>query len=110
MYGMTPEQFWKGLPELFWAYRTSFYKNQEFEMQKQNTLLWLSGAYYLRAMAEVETGGKSKYPREPFQLQDKEKVKQKEKNSIELREENERNIKFMVANSQLALMKKNKQK
>ena len=109
MYGMTPNQFWYDEAELFWAYRTSFLEKQRLEMERTNVSLWLSGIYHLRAMAEVETGGKSKYPREPFDLSGG-NVESAEKKEIDLKAENERNIKFMIARSKLALEKQKKSK
>lgn len=109
MYGMTPDQFWHDEAELFWAYRTSFLEKQRLEMEKTNISLWLSGLYNLRAMTVIETHGKSNYPEEPFDLSGG-KVRDEEKKQIDLKAENERNIKFMVARSKLALEKQKKSK
>lgn len=47
MFGMSSMEFWEGEPQLYWAYRFSFIKKQEFEanIQAENLKVsnWLNG-------------------------------------------------------------------
>ncbi|MCI9585267.1 MAG: hypothetical protein HFH45_01365 [Bacilli bacterium] len=48
---MSADEFWKQDPELFWAYRFSYIKKQEFEHKTSNYNAWLQGAYFYEALS-----------------------------------------------------------
>lgn len=114
MYGMSLEEFWYGEADLFFAYRTSFMYKRELEQNDMDTHAWLSGLYVRQALAELWTHGmqkggtKTKYFEEPISIS---KSKQKEVDEKQKKiEENERNVKFMVAQAHLALIRKKGEK
>jgi len=109
MYGMTPEQFWHSEAELFWAYRTSFILREKREFEKANYLSWLNGLYNQSAISSVlgakdQYGNQAKYFEKPIDFNEinEEKVK------LDLKEQNERNIKTMIAQSHLSLLRSQK--
>ena len=42
---MSYKEFWEDDPEIFWAYRFFYYKNQEQELEKINFSAWIYGLY-----------------------------------------------------------------
>lgn len=40
-YGMSVKEFWEDDPDLFWAYRFSYYIKQKEEQEKFNSNAWL---------------------------------------------------------------------
>lgn len=109
MYGMSFEEFWYGEADLFFAYRTSFLYKRELEQLDADTHAWLSGLYVRQALSELWTHGmqkggtKANYFEEPISLL--RKKKEKEDVAQKKIEENERNVKFMVAQAHISLMR-----
>ena len=69
-YGMSVKEFWEESPDLFWAYRFSYYNKLENEHQMVNNSAWLQGAYFYEAIS-VALGnvfGKEKlyYSKQPY--------------------------------------------
>ena len=48
---MSADEFWKQDPELFWAYRFSYYERRKFEEKKANHHAWLQGIYFHKALS-----------------------------------------------------------
>ena len=48
---MSADEFWKQDPELFWAYRFSYYERRKFEEKKANHHAWLQGIYFHQALS-----------------------------------------------------------
>lgn len=44
-YGMSVKEFWEDNPDLFWAYRFSYFNKLKFESEQVNYNAWLQGAY-----------------------------------------------------------------
>lgn len=72
-YGMTPEEFWHGPPELARAYR----EKAEIERDYQNQLAWWQGLYIYDALSVIKAQALSKdqreaekynYPQEPYRI------------------------------------------
>ena len=63
-YGMTPEQFWDGEPELVRYYRKAY----EYRREMDNERDWILGMYFERAIVNALNGRKAKYPDKPFPL------------------------------------------
>jgi hypothetical protein len=109
MYGMKPDEYWHGKAELFWAYRTSFILKEKREFDKSNYLSWLNGLYNQRAIASSmgakdQLGQSVSYFEKPidfFGLNE-------EKMKTDLKEQNERNVRTMIAQSHLSLLRKQK--
>lgn len=51
---MSYDEFWKGDPSLFWAYRTSFIEKEKRQNELDNFKAWLSGLYNYKAFGVVE--------------------------------------------------------
>lgn len=89
-YGMSVKEFWEDNPDLFWAYRFSYYTNQKYEQETMNFQLWLQGAYFFEAVsvALANSFGKGKrlsYAQKPYILtkEDEEKDIQEQKEKLE---------------------------
>ncbi|MBO7614786.1 MAG: hypothetical protein J6T15_03725 [Bacilli bacterium] len=71
-YGMSVEEFWRESPDLFWAYRFSYYEKMRAEQQYDNFKLWLQGAYFYEAVSVALANGfgkgKATYPNKPYIL------------------------------------------
>jgi len=44
-YGMSVKEFWEDSPDLFWAYRFSFFERIKSMQEINNYNSWLQGAY-----------------------------------------------------------------
>ena len=43
MFGMSSTDFWENDPQLYWAYRTFYFKKQEYESETSKYNAWLNG-------------------------------------------------------------------
>ncbi len=73
-YGMSVKEFWEDNPDLFWAYRFSYYNRLIDEQERFNINAWLQGAYFYEAVS-IALGnafGKSQhfYPSLPHGIND----------------------------------------
>ena len=50
-YGMSVKEFWEDNPDLFWAYRFSYYTKLKNEQEIFNNNAWLQGAYFYEAIS-----------------------------------------------------------
>lgn len=50
-YGMSVKEFWEDNPDLFWAYRFSYYERVRVEQEIFNNNAWLQGAYFCEAIS-----------------------------------------------------------
>ena len=109
-YGMSVKEFWEDNPDLFWAYRFSYYTKMKDEQDSMNFKLWLQGAYFHEAVAvalanSFGKGKKISYAQKPYNL-----TKEDEEREIQ---ENKRNLEIQIRNriSQVqAILGKNKEK
>lgn len=49
-YGMSVKEFWEDDPDLFWAYRFSYFEKIKTEQEIFNNNAWLQGAYFHEAI------------------------------------------------------------
>ena len=49
-YGMSVKEFWDDNPDLFWAYRFSYYEKMKNENEIFNQNAWVQGAYIYEAV------------------------------------------------------------
>lgn len=101
IFGMTPDQFWLGDPDLYYIYQSAHIEKQKYD----NMLAWLSGKYVLDAVQQAVQFSKNPkeiYPKKPYSLDGREKEQYK-KEVIE-------NTKIMVASFKKLLKNKNKNK
>lgn len=49
-YGMSVKEFWEDSPDLFWAYRFSYFERLKNENEIFNQNAWLQGAYIYEAV------------------------------------------------------------
>lgn len=87
-YGMSVKDFWEDDPDLFWAYRFSYYENFRATREYDNFKAWLQGAYFFEAVsiALANSFGKanSKYPEKPYTISEEEREKDMKQQSKEL--------------------------
>lgn len=80
-YGMSVKDFWENDPNLFWAYRFSYFTKIKTEQEVSNRNAWLQGAYFYEAISvslnNAFNKSKLDYSSEPYKFEeDSEKVKQ----------------------------------
>ena len=76
-YGMSVKEFWEDSPDLFWAYRFSFYQKIKREQEIANYNAWLQGGYICEAVCVAINNCLSKkkieYSKHPYGYQSKQK-------------------------------------
>ena len=83
-YGMSVKEFWEENPDLFWAYRFSYYTNLKNQQEIFNYNAWLQGVYFYEgisvALNNAFSENKIKYSEVPYgtKKENKEIDKQKE--------------------------------
>ena len=81
-YGMSVKEFWEDSPDLFWAYRFSYFERLKYENNVFNQNAWLQGAYIYEAVqvAINNSFGKHKlaYSKYPYGTPEEE-IKRREK-------------------------------
>lgn len=87
LYGMSSNEFWEEDPDLFWAYRFSFYEKLKLENEVFNINAHLQGAYFMDALqiALSNCFGKGKkidYPRVPYGMEEKVDLKEQKQKQI----------------------------
>ncbi|MBS7020359.1 MAG: hypothetical protein KH135_00595, partial [Firmicutes bacterium] len=50
-YGMSVKEFWEDDPDLFWAYRFSYFERLRAEQEMFNHNAWLQGLYFHEAIS-----------------------------------------------------------
>ncbi len=88
-YGMSVKEFWEDDPNLFWAYRFSYYEKIKKEQEMFNCNAWLQGAYFYEAISIALSNGFGKghlkYPDKPFGLMENiEQTEEQKKKQIEI--------------------------
>ena len=51
IYGMTVKEFWKDNPDIFWAYRFSYYERLKEKQELFNQNAWFQGAYFYEGIS-----------------------------------------------------------
>ena len=69
-YGMSVKEFWEDSPDLFWAYRFSYFNRIKTEQEMFNQNAWLQGAYIHEAVTvalnNILNKQKIKYSNQPY--------------------------------------------
>ncbi len=78
-YGMSVKEFWEDDPDLFWAYRFSYFTKLKSEQETFNNNAWLQGAYFHEAITVALCNAFSKqkveYSKKPYGTDQKEEYK-----------------------------------
>ena len=76
-YGMSVHEFWEEDPDLFWAYRFSYFNQIKNRQELFNHNAWLQGAYFYEGISVAFNNAfnknKLKYPKEPYGIFEKDK-------------------------------------
>lgn len=87
-YGMSVKEFWEDNPDLFWAYRFSYFTKIKTEQEIFNNNAWLQGAYFHEAItvALCNAFGKQKikYSEKPYGFERAENTEEQKKKQIEI--------------------------
>ena len=84
---MSVKEFWESDPDLFWAYRFSYFNKFKNEQQMINSKAWLQGAYFYEAISVAlsnsfgKAGNKLKYSEKPYNFEESENSSKIEKNN-----------------------------
>lgn len=82
-YGMSVKEFWEDDPDLFWAYRFSYFTKLKSEQETFNNNAWLQGAYFHEAITVALCNAFSKqkveYSKKPYGTDQKEEYKSESK-------------------------------
>lgn len=82
-YGMSVREFWEDNPDLFWAYRFSYFTKLKTEQEIFNNNAWLQGAYFHEAitvaLCNAFSKQKVKYSDKPYGLDSKKDLKEEQK-------------------------------
>ena len=86
-YGMSVKEFWEDNPDLFWAYRFSYYTKLKTEQEIFNNNAWLQGAYFHEAVSVALCNAfgkqKVKYSEKPYNFDNtKEQTKEQQSNVL----------------------------
>lgn len=87
-YGMSVKEFWEDSPDLFWAYRFSYYTKLKTEQEIFNNNAWLQGAYFHEAISVALCNAFSKskieYSKQPYGFERAENTEEQKKKQIEM--------------------------
>lgn len=96
---MTPNQFWRDEPQLYYVYEKAFERKRSSMLEIQDMLNWELG-YYIGLQISISLGGKCKYPKKPcFHRQERE-LTEEEKQRLE-----QVNAEIREHNAEIAKMK-----
>lgn len=80
-YGMSVKEFWEDDPDLFWAYRFSYYNKMKIQQEIFNNDAWLQGAYFHEAVSVALCNAFSKkkvqYSEHPYTAEKNKEQEQK---------------------------------
>lgn len=82
-YGMSVKEFWEDNPDLFWAYRFSYFNKLKFEREIFNNNAWLQGAYFHEAitvaLCNAFSKQKVKYSEKPYGFNERAEITEEQK-------------------------------
>ncbi len=86
---MSMKEFWEDDPDLFWAYRFSYFEKVNMEQESYNHRAWLQGVYFYDALVVALTNAFSKskiyYPKMPYgAVENKVPLEEKRKAELEI--------------------------
>ena len=75
MFGMSSKEFWEDDPQLYWSYRTFYFKKLQLEQDMINYKCWLNGSYaflgFSVALNNAFSKNKAEYPDKPYGMNKK---------------------------------------
>lgn len=87
-YGMSVKEFWEDDPNLFWAYRFSYFTKLRAEQEIFNNNAWLQGAYFHEAISvslcNAFSESKVEYSKQPYGFERAENTEEQKKKQIEM--------------------------
>lgn len=87
-YGMSVKEFWEDDPNLFWAYRFSYFTKLRAEQEIFNNNAWLQGAYFHEAvtvaLCNAFSKQKVKYSEKPYGFERAEATEEQKKKQIDM--------------------------
>ena len=87
-YGMSVKEFWEDDPNLFWAYRFSYYTKLKTDQEIFNNNAWLQGKYFHDAISVALWNAFSKtkveYSKQPYGFERAENTEEQKKKQIEM--------------------------
>lgn len=103
---MSSKEFWNDNPDLFWAYRFSYYNREKNKQQQMNYNAWLQGAYIYEAVSVALNNAfnkqKASYAKLPYGIELESKTNEKKANDVVIK------LKDRISQVQ-AIFNKNKQ-
>lgn len=85
-YGMSVKEFWEDDPNLFWAYRFSYYERLRINQDIFNSNAWLQGAYFNEAVSVALCNAFSKskveYSKQPYGFNENKPITEEEKQKV----------------------------
>lgn len=82
-YGMSVKEFWEESPDLFWAYRFSYFTKLKAEQEMFNNNAWLQGAYFHEAVSVALCNAFSKsnvkYSEKPYGFAERAEITEEQK-------------------------------
>lgn len=85
-YGMSVKEFWEDNPDLFWAYRFSYYERLKIEQEIFNNNAWLQGMYFNEAISvalcNAFSNSKIEYSKQPYKFNDNKPITEEKKQEI----------------------------
>lgn len=85
-YGMSVKEFWEDSPDLFWAYRFSYFEKMKVEQEIFDNNAWLQGAYFYEAISVALNNAfsktKTEYTKQPYGTYNKIETKEQESNAL----------------------------
>lgn len=89
-YGMSVKEFWEDNPDLFWAYRFSYFNRVKNEQEIFNYNAWLQGGYICEAVQVAINNcfnkQKIEYSKKPYEIDkstNEDKIKTKQQALVE---------------------------
>lgn len=87
-YGMSVKEFWEDDPDLFWAYRFSYFTKLKSEQEIFNNNAWLQGAYFHEAitvaLCNAFSKSKVEYSKQPYGFERAKNTEEQKKKQIEM--------------------------
>jgi hypothetical protein len=75
---MSIKEFWEEDPDLFWAYRFSYFNVKKEDVDYSNYIAWLNGAYVHDAVSVALNNAFSKvkieYPKKPYESEKEDSI------------------------------------
>lgn len=87
---MSINEFWEGDPDLFWAYRFSYFEKMKNDQKAFNFQAWLQGLYFHEAVSVALNNAFTKNKRQKLKYSSKPYVLTKEDEEEEIQEKRQK--------------------